>query len=151
MRITLSHHVLVWSGESVRSLSICSLGEGTKECQTECKVFKTFPREVACLSEIPCRMVGSIVKEQFEKEAIKSNAISGSEHSSSLSAVARRANNWRMESLYPKNHGIQTTYHCTSNQSEKIKNKNIMEKFHYPRFSSDCQPLTTMGSCVNYA
>ena len=114
MRITLSHHVLVWSGESVRSLSICSLGEGTKECQTECKVFKTTPREVACLSEIPCTMVGSIVKEQIEKEAIKSNAISGSEHSSSLSAVARRANNWRMESLYPQNHGIQTTYHCTS-------------------------------------
>lgn len=123
MRITLSHHVLVWSGESERSLSICSLGEGTKECQTECKVFKTTPREVACLSEIPCTMVGSIVKEQIEKEAIKSNAISGSEHSSSLSAVARRANNWRMESLYPKNHGIQTTYHCASGKSEKIKKK----------------------------
>lgn len=84
MRITLSHHVLVWSGESVRSLSICSLGEGTKECQTECKVFKTTPREVACLSEIPCTMVGSIVKEQIEKEAIKSNAISNAQSTPAL-------------------------------------------------------------------
>lgn len=150
MRITLSHHVLVWSGESVRSLSICSLGEGTKECQTECKVFKTTPWEVACLSEIPCTMVGSIVKEQFEKEAIKSNAISGSEHSSSLSAVARRANNWRMESLYQKIMGFKQHTIAQVANRKKLK-KNIMEKFHYPRFSCDYQPLTTMGSSVNYA